>query len=273
MEQLRVAGPVSSPSKTGLSDAISSAEKILVFTGAGISTPSGIPDFRGPEGVWKKREPVYYQDFMTSEASRIDYWEYKLEGWPSFMAAEPNAVHRAIVRLEQAGKLLSVITQNVDGLHLKAGTTQDILVELHGSNGEIECQACHASSSPEDSYSFFERERSSPRCGCGGYLKPATISFGQGLKEKDLQKAFLASETCDLALSLGSTLSVEPAASIPLSAARAGKPYFIINRGETAHDGFSCLSGRMEGAVEELFPEAVEMALDGDSDKEIGHQV
>ena len=108
--------------------------KILVFTGAGISTGSGIPDFRGPDGVWKRRQPVYYQDFMTSEAARIEHWDYKLEGWLAFRDACPNATHRAVVDLERAGKILMVVTQNIDGLHSKAGTSPDRLVEIHGTN-------------------------------------------------------------------------------------------------------------------------------------------
>src|SRR5947209_14576063 len=111
-----------------LSDLIRSARKILVFTGAGISTGSGIPDFRGPEGVWKRRQPVYYHDFMRSEAARVEHWDYKLEGWPAFREARPNATHEAIVRLERAGKLLAVVTQNIDGLHARAGTSAPRLV-------------------------------------------------------------------------------------------------------------------------------------------------
>ena len=233
------------------SAALAAASRILVFSGAGISTPSGIPDFRGPQGVWKKREPVYYQDFMRSEASRVDYWDYKLEGWPAFSAARPNAVHQAVVDLERAGKLVAV--------------------ELHGTNALVECQGCGKRTHPRESYEFFERERSCPRCGCGGCLKPATISFGQELNGDDLDRACGAAATCDLVVSLGSTLSVEPAASVPLGAARSGKPYFIVNSGETAHDGLPCVRGRLDGRVEEIFPPAVALALAAGSDEEIGH--
>ena len=248
-------------SEGDLCEAISAAGEILLFTGAGISTPSGIPDFRGPQGVWKRRDPVFYQDFMSSEDSRIDYWEYKIEGWAAFQEARPNVVHDAIVRIEKAGKLGLVVTQNVDGLHLLAGTSPSLLVELHGTNGKVECQGCRQEADPEESFEFFRREGAAPRCPCGGYLKPATISFGQGLRPEDLEKAFLGASSCDLVLSLGSTLSVEPAASIPLSAAKDGSPYFIVNQGETAHDRISCLSGRVDGLVEEIFPAAVEKAL------------
>src|SRR5947209_94214 len=146
------------------------ASKILAFTGAGISTGSGIPDFRGPDGVWKRRQPVYFQDFMNSEAARIEHWEYKLEGWPAFRAAQPNATHHALVRLERAGKLLAVVTQNIDGLHARAGTSLERLVELHGTNSFIECQTCGALSDPEPHFESFSRSRRPPICECGGFL-------------------------------------------------------------------------------------------------------
>src|SRR5438034_1595302 len=117
-------------------------KKILVFTGAGISTGSGIPDFRGPDGVWKRRQPVYYHDFMRSEAARVEHWDFKLEGWAGFRDARPNATHEAIVRLERAGKVVAVVTQNIDGLHARAGTPAEGLIELHGTNSCIECQTC-----------------------------------------------------------------------------------------------------------------------------------
>src|SRR5512141_2674605 len=113
-----------------LTQLLREAERILAFTGAGVSTGSGIPDFRGPEGVWKRRQPVYYQDFMRSEAARIEHWDFKLEGWPGFRDARPNATHAAIVRLERARKVRAVVTQNIDGLHARAGTAPERLVEL-----------------------------------------------------------------------------------------------------------------------------------------------
>jgi NAD-dependent deacetylase len=112
--------------------------RILVFTGAGISTGSGIPDFRGPHGVWQRRRPVYYHDFMTSEAARLEHWDYKLESWAAFRAAKPNATHAVIARLERAAKLLMVVTQNIDGLHVRAGTSPKRLIELHGTNSQVE---------------------------------------------------------------------------------------------------------------------------------------
>lgn len=236
--------------------------RILVFTGAGISTGSGIPDFRGPEGVWKRRQPVYYHDFMRSEAARLEHWEYKLEAWPAFRAAQPNATHRAIVQLERAGKVRVVVTQNIDGLHLRAGTTTDKLIELHGTNSFIECQSCGQLSDPEPHFEQFRKTRIPPTCSCGGFLKPATISFGQDLRAADLERAQAAALQADMAIALGSTLSVYPAANIPLLTAETGAPYVIINRGPTDHDRLPQVTLRLEGDVGEIFPPAVKEALE-----------
>jgi NAD-dependent deacetylase len=237
------------------------AQRILIFTGAGISTGSGIPDFRGPQGVWKKRQPVYYQDFMTSEAARLEHWDYKLEGWEAFRDARPNVVHHAIVKLEKAGKLLAVITQNIDGLHSAAGTSAQRLVEVHGTNSQVECQSCHERSDPAPHFEYFRRHRQPPICQCGGFLKPATISFGQDLNPMEIKRAQDAALNADLVVALGSTLSVYPAASFPLMAAERGARYVIINRGETEHDNEPSVSLRLEGEVTEIFPRAVEGAL------------
>lgn len=245
-----------------LADYLRASTQALIFTGAGISTSSGIPDFRGPQGVWTRRQPVYYQDFMTSEAARIEHWDYKLEGRDAFRDAQPNAVHHAIVRLERAGKLRSVITQNIDGLHRIAGTSAERLVELHGSNALVECQSCHWRGDPDPHFEYFRLKRKPPLCQCGGFLKPATISFGQNLDPKELGRAGAAAMAADLVVALGSTLSVYPAASFPLSAAQRGVPYLIINRGATDHDHEECVTLRLEGQVDELFPRAVEAALD-----------
>ena len=244
-----------------LADYLRESNRALIFTGAGISTGSGIPDFRGPQGVWKRRQPVYFHDFMTSEAARIEHWDYKLEGYEAFRDARPNAVHEAIVRLGRAGKLRAVVTQNIDGLHSLAGTSGERLIELHGTNAEIECQSCHRRSEPEPHFDFFRRTGKPPLCECGGFLKPATISFGQNLDPQVLERAADAANDADLVVALGSTLSVYPAASFPLSAAQRGAPYIIINRGATDHDGLGTVTLRLEGEVGEIFPAAVEAAL------------
>ena len=244
-----------------LADYLRASKKALIFTGAGVSTGSGIPDFRGPQGVWTRRQPVYFQDFMTSEAARIEHWDYKLEGRDAFRDARPNATHHAIVRLERAGKLHSVITQNIDGLHSLAGTSAERLVELHGTNALIECQSCHWRGDPEPHFEYFRLKRRPPLCRCGGFLKPATISFGQNLDPKELERAGNAAMEADLVVALGSTLSVYPAASFPLLAANGGAPYIIINRGATDHDHDRCVTLRLEGEVSDIFPAAVDLAL------------
>jgi NAD-dependent deacetylase len=233
------------------------AKRILFFTGAGVSTGSGIPDFRGPNGVWKKRQPVYYDDFMRSEKSRVEHWDFKLEGWEGFRDAQPNAVHRAIVEIEKAGRLEMLVTQNVDGLHAKAGNSPEKIIELHGTNLWIECQACGERTDPQAHYDFFKRTRKPPTCHCGGYLKPATISFGQNLHEGDIERASQAAWRCDLVIALGSSLSVYPAASVPMVAARNGVPYVIINQGPTEHDDAREVSLRIEGNVADYLPQAV----------------
>jgi NAD-dependent deacetylase len=234
---------------------------MLVFTGAGVSTNSGIADYRGPDGIYKTRQPVLYQDFMTSNASRQRYWAQKLSDWESFHDAEPNDVHAAVARLEAANKLLCCVTQNVDGLHKKAGTSAPHLVELHGTNSEIECQSCHERSDPQPLFDLFSRDDTPPRCHCGGWLKPATISFGQSLRQHDLARAVDCAERCDLVIALGSSLSVYPASSIPLAAAQRGTPYVIINRGHSDHDHLPCVTLRLDGDVSELLVPAVDAAL------------
>ena len=248
-------------SASELAEYLRGSQKALIFTGAGISTGSGIPDFRGPQGVWTRRKPVFIQDFMTSEKARIEHWEYKLEGRDAFRNAQPNAVHLALVRFEQAGKLLMVVTQNIDGLHGLAGTSPDRLVELHGTNSMVECVSCHWCDNPEPHFEYFRTHRKPPICACGGFLKPATISFGQGLDPRELERAHDAAVRADLVVAVGSTLSVYPAASFPLLAARRGVPYVIVNRGETEHDHDPSVSLRIEGEVSEVFPRAIEAAL------------
>jgi NAD-dependent deacetylase len=198
---------------------------------------------------------------MTSEEARIEHWDYKLEGWDGFRAARPNEVHHAIAKLERAGKVAMVVTQNIDGLHALAGTTPERLVEMHGTNLLVECQSCKWRGDPEPHFEFFRVHRKPPLCQCGGFLKPATISFGQPLEPESLERAEEAAERADLVVALGSTLSVYPAASFPLLAAQRGAPYIIINRGATDHDDNPAVSLRIEADVAEIFPATVEAAL------------
>jgi NAD-dependent deacetylase len=240
---------------TTLVEFLDGAREILVFTGAGISTGSGIPDFRGPGGVWTRRQPVYFDEFLASDDKRVEYWEYKLEGHRQFAGARPNATHVAIVTLERLGKLHALVTQNIDGLHQAAGTSEARLVEVHGTNRWVECTKCGAREEPERALSFFEHERQCPTCSCGGWMKFATISFGQPLDPRVMRRAWDAAARCDLVVALGSTLSVHPAATIPLEAHRRGVPYVIVNRGPTDHDDIATL--RLEGDVAEILPPAV----------------
>ena len=246
---------------TSLATLLEAASQILVFTGAGISTDSGIPDFRGPQGIWKTRQPVYFQDFLSSEAARVEHWNFKLESWSLFRDAHPTATHRAVADLEQAGKVHLVVTQNVDGLHTRAGTTPGRLVEIHGTNTEVVCLTCGERSDPQAHHERFRATRVPPRCPCGGLLKAATISFGQDLVAADLERAAEGARHADLVVALGSTLSVHPAASLPLLAADRGVPYAIVNRGPTEHDGRREVSLRLDGDVQTLFPAAVALAL------------
>ena len=246
-----------------LAEYLRRSHRMLIFTGAGISTPSGIPDFRGPGGVWTKRTPVYYHDFMNSEAARIEHWDYKLEAWRAFRTARPNVVHDSIVRLERAGKVLALLTQNIDGLHSLAGSLSEHLIELHGTNALVECQTCLWRGDPEPHYVFFQKHRQPPLCRCGGFLKPATISFGQNLDPETMERAAAAAKGADLVVALGSTLSVYPAASFPLMAAQLGAPYVIINRGPTDHDHDQSVSLRLDGELAKILPDAVDEALMG----------
>jgi NAD-dependent protein deacetylase/lipoamidase len=241
---------------------ISNAFAILVMTGAGVSTASGIPDFRGPNGIWNTVRPVYFQDFVRSHDARVEYWEQKVMAAPVFRDAQPNVVHTACVDLERAGKLRMLVTQNVDGLHAAAGTTPEKLVEVHGTAMEAACLSCGARSAIEPHVTVFEETHEPPACAdCGGHVKPATISFGQQLDPNAMLRASMAADSCDLVIALGSTLSVYPAADIPYEPVRRGVPYVIINMGETDHDHWNGLTLRIHGDVTEIFPTAVHAAL------------
>ena len=244
-----------------LIERLRASQRILVFCGAGVSTASGIPDFRGPNGVWTRRRPVYYDEFMASEAARVEYWDYKLETWDVYRRAQPNALHHAIVALERAGKVIALVTQNVDGLHRRAGSSPARLIELHGTDLLVECQRCHEITDPAPHFERFRATRRAPCCECGGLLKSATISFGQSLRHSDLTRAAAAASEADLVLALGSTLSVYPAASIPLMAAERGTPYVIVNRGPSEHDDHPSVTLRLEGDVTVVVPPAVDAAL------------
>ena len=234
---------------------VAGAQRIVVMTGAGISTASGIPDFRGNEGFWTRHQPVYYQDFKRFEDKRAEYWRYKLEFWRAFGGAKPNAAHLALVRLEQRGQLHALITQNIDGLHLAAGSSPERVIEIHGTNAEAECIACDVRVDPVPLFEAFEATGTVPRCACGAPMKLATISFGQSLDADRLRRASRVAAEADLFLSLGSSLTVEPAASIALIAQQRGTPYGVVSRGETGHDHVA--TWRIDADLAEVLPRIV----------------
>jgi len=214
---------------------LTEARKAVAFTGAGISTESGIPDFRSPGGVWTKYKPVLYQDFLASESARKQYWLMKKEGYRELRGAKPNAGHLALATLEAAGKLVAVITQNIDGLHQDAGSRR--VLELHGTSRWCVCLRCDARFDPDLIQERLEAGVEVPRCDkCNGFLKSATISFGQALPEDVLTQAIELCVQTDLVLAIGSSLVVEPAASLPLQAKQYGARLVIINKTETPLD-------------------------------------
>lgn len=213
------------------------AKKVVVFTGAGISTESGIPDFRSPGGVWQKYQPVYFQDFLASADARARYWLQKKEGYPQMAAAKPNATHFAIAEMFRLGRLSSIITQNIDGLHHDSGVPAEIIIELHGTERRVTCLSCNKSWPREEIQQWLESGIDIPECDeCGGYLKPATISFGQSMPEDETRLAMEHAEEADVFLALGSSLVVYPAAQIPMAAKGAGAKLAIITLSETPQD-------------------------------------
>jgi len=219
---------------------IAKSDRIAGFTGAGISTESGIPDFRSPNGIWANNRMIEYQEFVSSRAGRIEYWRQKAAMWPEMRDAQPNAGHRAFVELERQGKLTAMITQNIDGLHQRAGSRN--VIELHGTTVEAECLSCHARISMDTAVARIEAGDPAPECeDCGGLMKPATISFGQAMPAREMEMAVAAALDCQVFLAVGSSLVVYPAASLPELAKRNGAALIIINRTPTPMDGIADL--------------------------------
>jgi NAD-dependent deacetylase len=213
------------------------SKAIVFFTGAGISTESGVPDFRSPGGVWSKYQPVYFQDFLASEAARLQHWRLKKATYELFKTVEPNIGHHAILEFEQRGQLLGLITQNIDGLHKLAGVSEAKLVELHGTDRLVTCLKCGKRYEPADVYENLSEEFTAPTCDhCGGFLKSANVSFGQSMPVEAMQRAQAWSEQAEVFIVVGSSLQVQPAASFPLIAKRSGALLAIINRDETLLD-------------------------------------
>ena len=229
-------------SRTDLARLIADARRVAVFTGAGISTESGIPDFRSPGGVWSKMSPIYFQEFVASEAKRREAWSRVFSGATGWTGRKPNAGHHAVARLIGGGKASAVVTQNVDNLHQDSGVPEDRVIELHGNATYARCLTCSARHELEDFRASFLEGGEVPTCRwCGGLVKTATISFGQAMPEGPMERAEEETLACDLFLVLGSSLVVYPAAGFPLLAKRNGAMLAIVNREETEHDRYADL--------------------------------
>jgi len=215
---------------------LSENKKGVFFTGAGISTESGISDYRSQGGIWDKFRPVYFDDFMSSRDARIEYWQRKKEMNEQLSVARPNRAHQAITALHDKGFVDAVVTQNIDGLHQESGMPDDAVIELHGNTRRVRCMSCSELSSLEDSFARIEAGDPAPECPCGGYLKPDTISFGQAMPQAEMHRAVSISKSSRVFVVVGSTLLVQPASYLPGYAREAGAFLAIINLSETPYD-------------------------------------
>jgi NAD-dependent deacetylase len=221
---------------------IAAARRIVGFTGAGISTESGIPDFRSPGGIWSTARMIDYSEFISSRDARIESWRQKLVAWPAMRDAVPNAGHRAFAELERRGQLTSMITQNIDGLHQRAGNSRETIIEVHGTMTEALCLQCDHRISMDDAVARVTAGEEELRCSdCGGMMKPATISFGQPMPMKEMMTAQQKCSECEVLIAAGSSLVVYPAASLPAIAKDIGAKLIIINRTPTPLDGVADL--------------------------------
>jgi len=234
---------------------IKDADRILPFTGAGISTECGIPDFRSPGGLWTKNRPIPYDDFLASAAMRDESWRRRFVMEESFAKAEPGRGHRALATLYHSGKVQAVVTQNIDNLHQMSGIAPKDVVELHGNTTYATCLDCAEHYEVSWVREKFEANgEHAPYCTCGGYIKTATVSFGQAMPAEAMQRAEDLSKHCDLFLAVGSSLVVWPAAGFPLMAKRNGASLVIINREPTEFDELADLVVRHDiGDVLEPF--------------------
>jgi len=234
------------------------AKKIVAFTGAGVSTESGIPDFRSPGGIWEKYRPVYFDEFLSSEEARLAYWRRSRATYPVICSAKPNPTHHALYELEKMGKLEAIITQNVDRLHHKAGNSPERIIEIHGTVAYALCLDCGERYDRDEIQRALEAEDelSVPTCShCGGPLKDATISFGQPMPEKEMAEAGRMAQLCDLMLVLGSSLVVYPAAYLPQHAHQSGATLIIINLDPTPFDHLAAVA--IQAKTGEVLPKIV----------------
>jgi NAD-dependent deacetylase len=225
-----------------LRDLIDRARRIAVFTGAGISTESGIPDFRSPGGIWTRMAPIDFQDFISSEEARREAWRRKFATDPTIRAAEPNRGHRAVATLIRQGKARAVITQNIDGLHQASGIPDRQVIELHGNTTYAHCLDCGERYEIDALRVQFEKDETPPVCSeCDGLVKTATISFGQAMPEAAMLRAEIETRSADLFIVLGSSLVVFPAAAFPAAAKENGAVLAIVNREPTPLDDIADL--------------------------------
>ena len=223
-----------------LTDLVRMARRGVAFTGAGISTESGIPDFRSPGGLWSKHTPVMYEEFMRSRKARVESWKLSAAMYKECSAARPNAGHLGLAELQRRGHLVAVVTQNVDGLHQDASS--DPVIELHGTNRMAACQHCWTTWPYTDILARWEKGEEAPACEvCGGPIKSKTISFGQAMPEDEMRRAGEVTTQSDLYIAIGSSLVVEPAASFPRYAKRAGASLVILNNQPTPLDDIADL--------------------------------
>jgi NAD-dependent deacetylase len=229
------------PHASVLARYLSNARRIAVFTGAGISTESGIPDFRSPGGVWSKMQPIMFQDFVRSRDMRREAWTRVFNRTAGWTGASPNAGHHAVARLVEIGKVFAVITQNVDNLHQDSGIPDAQVIEIHGNASYAKCLDCQQRYELDGLKARWEVDEDITCDVCGGLIKTATISFGQAMPEAEMAKATAAAYACDLMLVLGSSLVVYPAAGLPLTARHNGAKLVILNREPTEQDEFADL--------------------------------
>jgi len=234
------------------------ARRVVLFTGAGISTESGIPDFRSPGGIWTRLAPIDFAEFMRSEQARRETWRRRFEMDTMLRAARPNRGHRAVAQLVLDGKASSVITQNIDGLHQLSGVPDEQVIELHGNTTYAHCLTCGQRYEIGELRVDFERDRIVPHCACGGYVKSATISFGQAMPVIPMQRAEGETLACDLFVAIGSSLVVYPAAGFPELAKRNGAALIILNRQPTPLDGMADLV--LRGTIGETMGAVVDVA-------------
>jgi len=245
-------------------EVLGAAEQILVFSGAGLSTESGIPDFRGPDGLWTKVDPDDFtiDRYVVNRELRVQGWRMHVEGelWGARSTVQPNSGHTAIVRLFEKGRLAGVVTQNIDGLHYKSGLPDDMVAELHGNVRNSHCMSCGATWPTETVLEWVEAGEEDPKCPrCGGMVKTDTVMFGEMLPETEVRQASLFLAVSDAVLVVGSTVSVWPAADIVMRAAGQAKPIVVINKGATDVDHLA--AAKIEAGIGEVLPDLVDRIL------------